>query len=184
MHANTPTHKYVALLRGINVGGHHKVPMAGLRSEMEGMGYSNIQTLLNSGNVIFEGESSEAKHIEHKMASHLESAFGFPIPVLVRMADDIRALIAADPFKAIEATPDIRLYVSFLSDPPARYPAVPVIRDDGAFRIIDIKQTAVCSVLDLRATKTVKGMEILEQLFGKNITTRNWNTIVKIADKL
>ena len=54
MNNNPVLHKYVALLRGINVGGHHKVPMAELRKELENLGFTNIVTILNSGNVIFE----------------------------------------------------------------------------------------------------------------------------------
>lgn len=57
----------------------------------------------------------------------------------------------------------------------------PVVYDDGAFIILSIMGRAIASVLDLSLTKTVKGMEALEKLYGKDITTRNWNTIIKVS---
>jgi len=78
--------KYVAFLRGINVSGHHKVPMAELRKELTKLGFTNVITLLNSGNVIFESSSDDAELLEKTIAEHLEKVFGFQIPVLIRNA--------------------------------------------------------------------------------------------------
>ena len=69
---------YIAFLRGINVGGHHKVPMAELKVEFTKLGYSNIITLLNSGNVIFNSDSANRQEIESRLTSQLETKFGFP----------------------------------------------------------------------------------------------------------
>jgi len=76
--------KYVAFLRGINVGGHHKVPMADLRKELEKLGFENVETLLNSANIIFEAISDYEENLEKKISAHLEKSFGFPIPTIVR----------------------------------------------------------------------------------------------------
>lgn len=182
---NTMSETYVALLRGINVGGHHKVPMADLRKTMEKMGFEKVQTLLNSGNVIFEGTFYLKTAPEEQLSTGLENAFGFPIPVLIRTADDIRQLIRSQPFKGVEETKDTRLYVSFLKQNPKTRIELPWTADDGSFRILSVYQKAICSVLDLSVTNTVKGMDALGQLFGKaTMTTRNWNTIKRIAKKL
>lgn len=182
---NTMSETYVALLRGINVGGHHKVPMANLRTTMEKMGFEKVQTLLNSGNVIFEGTFYLKTAPEEQLSTGLEKAFGFPIPVLIRTADDIRQLIRSQPFKGVEETKDTRLYVSFLKQNPKTRIELPWTADDGSFRILSVYQKAICSVLDLSVTNTVKGMDALGQLFGKaTMTTRNWNTIKRIAKKL
>lgn len=175
---------YIALLRGINVGGHHKVPMAELRQEMEKMGFENVRTLLNSGNVVFGGDPESEETLEKTMAARLEQVFSFAIPVLVRKAEDIKALIDADPFKDIEVTKNIRLYVSFLRELPEVEPALPWISEDGFFKIMAIHDRAVCSVLNISATTTPKGMEALGHFFGKDMTTRNWNTLIRIANKL
>lgn len=178
------TQTYVALLRGINVGGHHKVPMADLRKEMGKMGYKKVITLLNSGNVIFDGTSGLEVKLENEIAAHLEKVFGFAIPILIRRAEEIIELIDHNPFENIEVTKDIRLYVTFLKEMPEKKLPLPWISEDQSFRILEIRNRTICSVLDLSGTKTVKGMEALEQLFGKNITTRNWNTLNRIAEKM
>jgi uncharacterized protein (DUF1697 family) len=176
--------KYVALLRGINVGGHHKVPMADLQKLLKAHGFANVVTLLNSGNVIFESAETQISALEKVIAEMLDKHFGFSIPLLLRNAEDILFIRNADPFKGIEVTKDTRLYVSFIKREPASSLMLPWISKDNSFRILDCANKAVFSVLDLSVTQTVKGMETLEQLFGKDITTRNWNTVVKIAELL
>lgn len=180
-----PSYKtYVALLRGINVGGHHKVPMADLRKEMETLGFRNVITLLNSGNVIFEATEQPPETMESNIASHLEVVFGFPIPILLREAGEILEFIEHDPFRGIEVTKDIRLYVTFLKQAPETDIALPWTSDDQSYRILDIRNRAIFSVLDVSVTKTPKGMDKLDKLFGNDITTRNWNTIHRIAGKM
>ena len=175
---------YVALLRGINVGGHHKVPMAELRKEMDKMGFENVSTLLNSGNIIFNGDSDQGSKLEEKVADHLEDVFGFPIPVLIRKAERIKELIENDPFENTEVTKDIRLYITFLKQKPENSITLPWISEDESYRIIDIQDRAVCSVLDLSISRTTDAMNSLGKFFGDGITTRNWNTLNRIAKKL
>ena len=172
--------KYVALLRGINVGGSHKVPMAELKKELLNLGFVNVETLLNSGNVIFE---APAEPTEALLEVHLQQVFGFPIPVLLQTGDTIQTLVKSNPFNGITVTKDIRLYTSFLKDRPKNSPPLPWSSLDGSFKILTIEDRIICSVLDLALSQTTKAMEALEQMFGKNITTRNWNTIVRIAEK-
>lgn len=173
--------KYIALLRGINVGGHHKVPMERLRSELEKLGYSRIVTLLNSGNVVFEAHATA--DLETQIEKHLQHVFGFPIPVLLRDFEGILAIAKSNPFENIEVTGNTRLYVSFLKTATKRDLTLPHLSQDGSFQIIAVKNNTIFSVLDISKGKTVKGMDELEQLFGKEITTRNWNTIMKLANK-
>ena len=162
------------------------MPMADLRNEMEELGFKNVQTLLNSGNVIFDGPSEQEEKLEEKIAAHLEKVFGFTIPVLIRSEEEILELIDADPFNDSVVTPDIRLYVTFLKKAPESELSLPWISDDGSYQIIDVRDRTICSVLDLSVTNTPKGMDALEKLFGKKhaLTTRNWNTLNRIAKKL
>ncbi len=176
---------YVALLRGINVGGHHKVPMAALRKTMEKMGFEKVKTLLNSGNVIFDGAFSPKSDPEEQLSASLEKVFGFPIPVLIRTAEEIMELIHAQPFEGVKETKDTRLYVSFLKHDPETQIELPWAADDDSFRILSVRRKAICSVLDLSVTNTIKGMDALGKLFSKaTMTTRNWKTINRIAEKL
>ncbi len=150
----------VAFLRGINVGGHHTVPMAVLREEMTAMGFGSVRTLLNSGNVIFESDETNLPALEQRLETRLQAAFGFPIPVLIRTIDTLQALVDADPFAGIQMHADIRLYITLTRS-----------GDNMA------------SVVDLRDSRTTKAMDELERRFGKDITTRNWNTMLKMVDR-
>ncbi|MFZ6663676.1 DUF1697 domain-containing protein [Peijinzhouia sedimentorum] len=176
--------KFIAFLRGINVGGNHKVPMQELKDILLNMGFENIITLLNSGNVIFEAKPTEIAELESQITQHLNSSFGFPIPVIIRSAENLKQLIQSDPFKGITVTKETRLYLSFLRKSPQTEIPLPWVSEDKSFRILKIDEANIISILDLSIGKTVKGMDDLEKLFGKDITTRNWNTILRIGEKL
>ncbi len=180
----TEKEKYVAFLRGINVGGHHKVPMADLKKELKELGFENIITILNSGNIIFDAKADRLEQIEESVSAHLENHFGFPVPTIVRKAETIEKLFSDDPFKGIEVTKDIRLYISLLQKDTDPNFKTPWSSPDESFKVLSKQDKDILSVLDLSVTKTPKAMGALEKIFGKNITTRNWKTIVRIMKKL
>ena len=176
--------KYIAFLRGINVGGHHKVPMAELRREMEKMNFDNVTTILNSGNIVFTAKASEIETMQITISENLRKAFGFNIPTIIRKSEMIIDLIDKNPFKDIIITNDIRMSVSFLSKNIKTDLHMPWTSDDNSYSIIGKMDNNIFSVLDLSINHTPKAMEILERYFGTNITTRNWNTIKRITKKL
>src|SRR5690554_5405611 len=144
----------VAFLRGINVGGHHKVPMAELKSTLASMGFSEIKTLLNSGNVVFETNPTEITALEEQMADVLEKNFGFPIPVLVKKLEDIQRLVAKKPFNDIDVHKDIRLYVTFLKNTPKDSLNLPWNSPDRSYQILSSDDKMLLSVLDVSRSKT------------------------------
>lgn len=176
--------RYIAFLRGINVGGHHKVPMPELRIELEKLGFENTVTILNSGNVIFGAAKDDSENLEKTISGQLEKSFGFPIPTMVRSSEMICELLNADPFKDIKVTKDIRLYVSFLRENIETNLKLPWSSADNSYRILSKENKTILSVLDLSISKTIKAMETLEKNFGKDITTRNWNTLERIEKLL
>lgn len=184
MKSTNPEKTYIAFLRGINVGGHHKLSMAELKKELEVLGLKNVETLLNSGNVIIHSESVDIESLEEKISEHLETTFGFPVPVIITTAEIIKKIHAVAPFKDIAVTKDIRLYVSFLKENKNPLPDFPWTTLDGSFSIIHKMEKVVFSVLDLSVSKTADAMKDLEVFFGKNITTRNWNTVERILKKI
>lgn len=173
---------FVALLRGINVGGNKKVPMADLKKTFEKMGFKNIRTILNTGNVLFDATSGNIEELASGIAAGLEKAFGLSVPVIVRSFDDIGKVIKAEPFSKVKITPDTRLYVTFLPGKPKSRLVVPYASPDGSFEIISLANDTIFSVLDLSRSQTTDAMNILEKEYGRNITTRNWNTVKKIAN--
>ena len=175
---------YIAFLRGINVGGHHKVPMTNLHKELEKLGFKNVLTLLNSGNVIFNAAGCNTKQLENIISECLENKFGFAIPTIVRKSELIYELVSKKPFKHVEVTKDIRLYVSFLQEQSNTKLELPWSSDDNSFEIMEQRDKTIISVLDLSVSKTPKSMSALEKYYGTDITTLNWNTILRIGKKL
>jgi uncharacterized protein (DUF1697 family) len=171
--------KQVAILRGINVGGHNKVSMDALKKAFESMGFENVKTLLASGNVLFDAPQTSA--LVKKIEGKLEKTFGYEIDVLVSTIKELQHLDKDNPFKGIQVTPQTRLYVTFLSEKPKTSLKIPYESSDKNFKIIQVTANKVCSVLTLSPnSKTVDLMDILEKEFGKKITTRNWNTITRL----
>ncbi len=173
----------VALLRGINVGGNKKVPMADLKKTLEKAGYTNVKTLLASGNVVLDAKETGVV-LRKKLETLLEKTFGFPIPVLVRTMSEIMTIVKSDPFKKIPVTKETRLYVTFVSEDskPKGLIRIPYASPNGEYKILRATSTEIFSVLVLSpTTNTVKVMDVLEKEFGKNVTTRNCNTVEKIV---
>ncbi len=184
MTSDQPFIPYVAFLRGINVGGHHKVPMAVLCEVLEGMHFRKVTTLLNSGNVIFEAQFSEESGLSERIRKRLEKVFHFLVPTIVIRADRIMTLLNDDPFKDEILDKERRGYVSFLQDKPEIKLQLPWISEDSSLKILRVNDHIISSFLDLSKAKTPEAMNVLEKFYGKQMTTRNWNTVQRIGAKL
>jgi len=173
--------KYVAFLRGINVGGHKKVKMEDLRKTFMSTGFENVKTLLASGNVLFEAPKTAENSLVQQIGKMLEKTFGFEIGVIIRSIDGLQKLADQNPFQGIEVTPKTRLYITFLSDKPNSSLKIPYQSPDGNFKILSATNSEVFSVLIVTPnSRSVDLMNVLEKEYGRKITTRNWNTIEKI----
>jgi uncharacterized protein (DUF1697 family) len=179
---------YVAFLRGINVGGHKTLKMGEVRAVLESMGLRNVRTVLASGNVVFdlpEGPE-EPSALVARIEVELGRAFGYPIAVVLRTMADLERLVASDPFKSVDVTPDTRLYVTFLSQPVKKgtrfSPERGKTEREAAPRLIQVKRGEVLSAITLSpGWGTPELMSFLEKEFGAGLTTRNWNTVTKIV---
>jgi uncharacterized protein (DUF1697 family) len=173
--------KYVAFLRGINVGGNKPVKMDELKKAFAALGFKNVNTVLASGNVLFEAPGTRADSNTKKIEDKLKTALGHEVGVLLRTIEEIQNLADANPFKNIKVTPQTRLYVTFLSEKPKSSLKIPSESPEKDFRILRVSDTEVCTVLTLSPERqTTDLMNILEKEFGRKITTRNWNTIARI----
>ena len=172
--------RYAAFLRGINVGGHVTVPMADLKKAFEELGFEKVKTLLNSGNVVFDADA-DASDLGVRIEGKLAQAFNRHIGVLLRGVDELKELSDRKPFKGIEVTKQTRLYVTFLPPRP-RSSEPPKIESPGyGFEITRVSQREICSVLTLQEDgQSLKLMASLEKQAGRDITTRNWNTIERV----
>ncbi len=188
MSAQRPTpkhsaHRYAALLLGINVGGNRIVPMADLKKLLEKEGWKNVKTLLASGNVLFDAPKADPRTLEKTLEAAIAKKFGFDVGVIVRMQEELATLVESDPFKSVKVTPLTRLYVTFLSgDAKTGALEAGYVSPDKSFRILRVTDGEVCGFLTLtEGARTPDAMAILAKAFGKKITTRNWNTVLKLV---
>ena len=173
--------KYAAFLRGINVGGKNPVPMQKLKKMFDSMQFKSVQTLLASGNVLFEAPPIDAIALEQKIEEKLKRTFGQDIGVLIRTMEELEHLSNSQPFKGIDITSETRLYITFFSEKPKGSLKIPFTSPDQSYKILRVSGREVCSVLVLSSnSRTVDLMKDLEKEFGNKITTRNWNTIVRL----
>jgi uncharacterized protein (DUF1697 family) len=97
--------RYVALLRGINVGGHRKLPMADLRAALEVAGYDDVATYVQSGNVVLTAPKQTTAKLERALERTIADALGFPVDVMVRTEAELKAVVEADPLKRAKDDP-------------------------------------------------------------------------------
>jgi uncharacterized protein (DUF1697 family) len=192
--------RYAAFLRGINVGGHRPLKMADLRAALEDLGLQDVRTVLASGNVVFEaaGEGDESA-LAARIERQLDGLFGYPIRVVLRRLEDLQRLVASAPFAGVTVTPETRLYATFLSKPldddsgwdsPAGAEGSGM--SDGGLDsggkggeplLIRVSSGEALSVITLAPGRgTPELMAFLERRFGRAITTRSWETVVKVVD--
>ncbi len=172
---------YVALLRGINVGGKKRVPMQTLRDLLTGMGCESVRTHLNSGNAVFTHPKADADGLAAELERAIERELGFQVTCLVREAGDIRRVVDANPFAGRDiANP--RFLVTFL-DRPADPAAVADI-DPAAYApeefVLRERELYVYYANGIRDSKLAK--VLTERRLGVVGTARNWNTVTKLVD--
>jgi len=169
--------KYAAFLRGINLG-KRQIKMAELKSVLEGLGFDEVKTILASGNVVFTSSTGKSDQLKNGIETAIKKRFGFDVHVLLRTEKEIATLVKNDPFKNIKVTPQTRLYITFLSEPPKSKLKAP--HKDGDFTLHEITKSHLVSILGPKVSSP-DVMDFLGEEFGKEITTRNWNTILRIA---
>ncbi len=169
--------RFVVLLRGINVGGNNKLPMADLRSSLESAGYSNVQTYIQSGNVALDAKSCDTDSISQLIADD----FGLTVPVVVRTAKQLDKVIDNNPFPKFEKTPK-QLLVYFCSAKPR---AETVEAFDTA-RFDPDQMTTIGSEAYVAYHEAVSKSKLtnvaLDKAFGLTTTARNWSTVLKLRD--
>lgn len=110
--------KYISILRGINVGGHKKIKMAALRQMFTDLGFINVHTYIQSGNVIFSSESSDNQKLEKMIVGKIKQTFGFDVPVIILSADELTTTLNSNPFIKDNSKDLSYIHITFLSEKP------------------------------------------------------------------
>jgi uncharacterized protein (DUF1697 family) len=173
----------IALLRGINILGNKRVPMAELRKLAEGLGWQQVATYIASGNVLFAGRQTAAA-AERALEQAITRRFGFEVSVVVRTAAQWRVLAAGSPFRDAEAERPNALLVGCSKLPPARGAAAALREYAKGGERIAIEGGAVW--IDFRSgiARSKVTPAVLDRLVGSPVTMRNWRTVLAIAELL
>ncbi|QDU69279.1 DUF1697 domain-containing protein [Engelhardtia mirabilis] len=174
--------RYVALLRGVNVGGKRRVPMAELAAILEGLGCTNVATHLQSGNAVFTATATLAKRLPQLAAAALEERFGFAVPVVVRSARQLQVLFLGNPY-ALEGAPEDSLFVGFLS----REPSARQVKALDPERSPGDRFAVVGADAFLHLPNGVARTKLDNDWFDRHldavITVRNWRTVAALVER-
>lgn len=177
------TKAYAALLRGINVGGHKKVPMADLRALLTELGHGSVRTYLQSGNVVFTSDLGSEEALAAQLGQAIEEHFGFGVGVLVRDHAYLAAVADACPFPAASLEGK-QLHVTYFSEP---VDASPFASLDAArylpeeFRFGD-RALYLYAPNGLGRSKLAEALTRATPSTGLIATSRNWNTVAKLVE--
>jgi len=155
-----------------------------LRGVFETLGFGNIQTVISSGNVVFDAYSSDVSALEARIEEAWPEQLGFESTTIIRTRDQMRDLVAKNPFGDRADTPATSLQVTFLKHELDVDLEVPYTSDSGDYTILAVDDRVICSVVDLTGSRTPDLMRWLEKMLGKEITTRTWKTVHRIFRKL
>ena len=172
---------YIALLRGINVGGHN-VKMEHLRGLFEEMGLANVRSYIQSGNVFFDTPEQDARELRSTIEQHLQSSLGYGVPTCLRTLNQLEQVLAHDPFREIELTEDTRLSVTFLAEPVDKCLPVPYQTKDGAYEVVGQTPAEIFVVWRLQNGRPGNSYGQIEKELGVPGTVRFWHTSQKILD--
>lgn len=171
---------YIALFRGINVGGNHILPMKELVTTLEGLGVRSIKTWIQSGNVVFQSPNANVKQLSQDIPAAIKETHGFAPQVMLIDLVDMESAIASNPFPEGEADPKT-LHLFFMDAAPEK-PDIESLeslkKDNEQFRLIK-------NVFYLHAPDGIgrsKLAEKVERSLGVPATARNWRTVSKIMD--
>ena len=171
---------YIALLRGINVGGHHKLPMKDLRALLENLGLKNVRTYIASGNVVFQSQEKNRAQLSERISAEIKKGHGFEPDVQLLTGEEMEKAIQANPFPEGEAEPK-SLHLFFL----AAVPENPDLEAIDALRIENERFALIDKAFYLHAPDGI-GRSKLAEKFGRYIdvsmTARNWRTVGKIME--
>jgi uncharacterized protein (DUF1697 family) len=168
----------VALIRGINVGRARRVAMADLRALMEKLGYTDVRTLLNSGNIVFKARRSSVEKQARAIEAAIARTFGFSASIVVMPAADLAAIVKENPLHAI-AKDSTKYFVGFVSNRTALLKVKPLLDKSWKPDVIAIGAKAAylwCA----NGLIDSKLMHAFARATGEQATTRNWATVLKL----
>lgn len=173
----------ISLLRGVNVGGHHKVKMEELRALYESLGCEDVRTYINSGNVIFRTAERDLARLRERIEDAIEHACGFHSEVILRTPSDLKGVIARNPFAARPGLDPRKLAIHFLAAAPSAAAREEVRAIDAAVPEelhSDGRELYIYYTNGMARPKV--SLAQVEKALRTTGTSRNWNTVRKLLE--
>jgi uncharacterized protein (DUF1697 family) len=172
---------WIALLRGINVGGHGKVTMAQLRDMLAGLGWPDVRTYVQSGNVVFRADQTDAVKLEAKLAETFSETFGFEAPFLVRSLPAWTVGMEANPYPEIASADPTKVHLLFLGSEPSPQALSKLEERDTKGDQWQMGEGVVYlhTPNGMGRSKFAPGVE---KSLGVPVTARNWRSVVKLEE--
>lgn len=175
--------QYAALLRGIGPG-NPSMRNEKLRRVCEELGFANVQTVISSGNIVFESDSGEPGEIESTLEAAWPEHLGFESTTILRGRHELEALVELEPFGDREHGRETYLLVTFTKAPPQvdfGFPHQPEAKD---YQIVGGTARELFSITDTTSATSPDVMGWMERQFGKEITSRTWLTVGRILKRM
>lgn len=170
---------YIALFRGINVGGNSLLPMKSLKPLLENLGLQNVRTYIQSGNVVFQSEEQDTTQLSSTISAEVKQSHGFEPKVILLQIEDMEQAIAANPFPEAELEPKT-LHFNFLASPPQN----PNLKGLERYKAENERFELKGKVFYLHAPDGIGKSKLaanMERLLGVPMTGRNWRTVCEIV---
>lgn len=175
--------KYISILRGINVGGKRKILMADLKELYQSLGFENIITYIQSGNVIFESKKKNGQTIfTKKIKEAISEKYGFDVPVIIRSVEEIKNIFETNPFLKKENVQVENLCVTFLSEIPSDENLEKINSYDYSPDLFQIIEDNVFIFIEGKYHQSKLTNNFFEKKLKVSATTRNWKTVNKLLE--
>ena len=168
---------YISLLRGINVSGQKKILMADLKGLYEELGFSNVQTYIQSGNVVFETKETTPKKLQELIFNKIQNHYGFEVPNLVLVPEEIEKALNNNPYQDIE-----KPYFTFLSENPTQENIDALNSISFENEIFELKGKVLYAHYPNGAGRAKMNNNLIERKLKLRATTRNLNTTKKLLE--
>jgi uncharacterized protein (DUF1697 family) len=157
---------------------------AKLKGVLDDLGFRNVQTLISSGNVLFESSSKDSAAMEAKIEAAWPQKLGFNSTTIIRSQDELKGLVAKNPYKGVDHSRQNYQLVTFFKKPLKSELKFPFTPEHKAYTLLGQYQNAIYSRVDTTGAKTPDFMLWLERQFGKEITSRTYKTVQRIIKKM
>ncbi len=174
--------RYIAMLRGINLGNHNRIAMPALRDQFVSLGLEKVATYVQSGNVIFDSTMLGNTELAEKIKIMIQKQLSYEVPVIIKSAKEMEKIVAGNPFLTREEMDTTNLYVTFLGGLPAHDLIAALLESLGGADEWALSDTQIYLYCPNGYGRTKLTNNLFESKLKVVATTRNWKTVTALAE--